>query len=250
MSNAILYPRLPAHVATRLFIDIKDLDVHALQPRVAFRHADAIYAATGGPLVSDTAIQTFRTAMLQVAQRYGFPENSGSRQLSEFDAEAALKCHASLPISGGEAARDEVWSFLTIVVAPDLARWRFRTSGEERFRGGVRNVFQRLWWRAEALVDPASNDALERLRRMPEDAMVGIMERPGISSNPRIARSIVSHTLALSSKVPTGRFEDAYRSAYKRIRQIIPVLCLDSLDEAQLASCIGSIFHETAESYQ
>ena len=151
-------------------------------------------------------------------------------------------------MSSGEASRDEIWSFITLIVLPDFARWRFPSSGEERFRGGVRNVFQRLWWRAEALVDSSTTESLEILQRLPEDAMVGIMERPGISSNPLIARKLAAKTLDLAARVPSGRLESAYRDAFRRIRQRVPVVNLDVLDTQELDALLSDVFADAARS--
>ena len=127
-----------------------------------------------------------------------------------------------------------------MVLLPDLATWRFPNQNDRRLMGGDRNTFQRLWWRAYLLSD-ASTDDPWHLLKLPEDAMVGLMERPGISSNPEVTRAIARTISRIAEALPNAKKEDGWRLAYKLIRQRIPLVNLDSLGPADLNEQLGSI---------
>jgi hypothetical protein len=199
-----------------------------------------VFPATGGTCLTEAPLQKVRAALLEAARSLGFPKAVKQDALVAFDAAAGSVLLKELPIVPGEGARDDVWSFLTLVLAPDLATWRFPDQNERRMLGGVRNTFQRLWWRAYLLHDPGKRDPWHLLR-LPEDALVGLMERPGISSNPAVTKSIALGIEEIASRLPSASREDGWREAYKRIRQRFPLVNLDALSDQEVASQIGEI---------
>ena len=91
---------------------------------------------------------------------------------------AAVWLYRESGIPPGEAFRNEVWSYLTIEVLPDIAAWRYLGRAEERFLGGVRNTFQRLWLRGFLLDDPTDRTLLLRyLKELKEDSFVHLPRR-------------------------------------------------------------------------
>lgn len=208
--------------------------------------ADAIFPATGGTRVDPQAFVEVRARLVLSASQLGFPQTASPDIGTKFDHDAAAILFQDLPICPGEASRDEVWSFMSICVLPDLTTWRFPDQNERRFLGGVRNAFQRLWWRASMLRDESSNDPWW-LIRLPEDALVGLMERPGISSNSTVARVIAQSIAKLSASLPARLREDAWRAAYKRIRQRVPLANLDSVTADVLVRQLGDLCELTRE---
>ncbi|MEL7474628.1 MAG: DUF6339 family protein [Cyanobacteria bacterium J06555_12] len=221
-----------------------------LSSHVKYTHSGSEYAPTGGTHLPESALTDVRVSLLTVAADFGFPHQRTRQQAAKFDSSCAQTLYDELPISPGEAARNGAWSFLTVLVLPDIARWRYPKAGAERFIGGVRNSFQRLWWRAHVLQDRGSDDPFHLLNELDEDTMVGIMERPGISSNPRLALELGLAAVALTKRVPKGRLEDARRDALKRVRQRAPIVCFDALSDELLRAQISTIFEDAAGSFQ
>jgi hypothetical protein len=248
MIDSILYPRLPLRAARQRYIEIADKSSQSLGDMVSYGHPEATYAATGGSRVSGEVLTELRVAMLELAKRYGFPAAARREALLSFEPEAGALLHATMPIQPGEACRDEVWSFLTLIMLPDMAAWRFAERNEARFIGGARNVFQRLWWRAHVLEDPEHADRWWLLR-LPEDALVGLMERPGISSNRTVSR-LIAREISRIAALPTNIREDAWRDAYKRIRQRFPLVNLEALPEVDCAAQIAEICRGTVIEFQ
>jgi hypothetical protein len=91
-----------------------------------------------------------RNGLVEIAKGQGFPQETGRKQLSEFDAQASAWLSGNTTLSSGEALRDDVWAFIATALVPDVTYWRFGTS-RSRYHGGVRNTFQRLWMRGRVL---------------------------------------------------------------------------------------------------
>lgn len=244
MSELLLYPRLPAAVARSRLALIRRRTLAQLECLAATQDPDAIYAATGGTRVTPDVLQSLRIKLLGEARLCGFPQRSG-KDAVQFDWAAAPLLLDVLRLSSGEACRNEVWSFIAIIVLPDLVTWRFPSQNEERFLGGERNTFQRMWWRAYLLREPGATDPW-RLIRLPEDALVGLMERPGISSNPRVTRAIAVAIMDLIATLPSEKREAGWRLAYKLVRRRIPLVNLDALDPRELTAQLNEICRAVA----
>jgi hypothetical protein len=235
-----LYPRLSHSIAESVYDDLELLTVSDLTSRAATVHDKAIYAATGGERVGSDTLNLIRTLILDAVTALGFPRPLDST--ARFDLEMSERLYDGIVITPGEAARAEVWSFLALVVLPDVARWRFPTAGRERFVGGVRNTLQRLWWRAYTLAEPEAADRFHLMRHLSEDALVQIMERPGVSSDHRLAREIARRFISMVERVPASALEDARRFAVKRVRQRMAIVRLDALAVSELNVVLDELF--------
>lgn len=247
MSEVLLYPRLQLRAARARLAEVVVASEPQLHAIAGVAHVDVVFPATGGRRTSNAELQSLRDRVLEIARNEGFPQPVRQEAAARFDVKAAIELSA-LPMAPGEAARDDVWAFMSLVLLPDVACWRFSDRNERRLLGGVRNVFQRMWWRAFVLRDPDSRDEWHLLR-LPEDALVGLMERPGISSNPVVAVEIARTIESLAGSVAPGDREDAWRDAYKRVRQRIPIVNLDWLPSGELRSLLQGIAKDTADAF-
>jgi hypothetical protein len=239
MAEILLFPRLPLHPARLHLQHIKGRTATELSSLVTTCPLQAVYAATGGARIKSEVLSEVREYLLRSATQLGFPDRYAGES-TKFDVEAAAILFEHLPILPCEACRDEVWSFICIRLLPDLTTWRFPDQNDRRFLGGVRNAFQRLWWRAFLLRDDEAHDPWW-LVRLPEDALVGLMERPGISSNRAVACSIARAVARLAKSLPPGLREEGWRIAYKLIRQRIPLVNLDAIPEADLTEQLNRL---------
>lgn len=176
------------------------------------------YAASGGSRSEDLPIQ-LGSAIRDIATRSGFPDNSSQVARSRFDHEAAiyLACHPEL--GTGESLRDDVWSYLATVIAPDIVAWRYPDSAPHRFSGGVRNTLQRLWSRGRVLDRGEDHpDRWGLVRSLSEDAAVQIFERPSVAGNVPLAVAIAEEWVTMAAKVGRGRMEPIMRRATKLVR--------------------------------
>jgi hypothetical protein len=144
--------------------------------------------------------------------------------------------------STGEALRDDVWSFMSAVLAPDIVCWRFGSS-MERYTGGIRNTFQRLWMRGRALDRGAGHPERWRLlKELTEDALVQITERPSIGGDPVLSLAVAEAWVRASSFHGRARMEEIMRRAILAVRIRNEIRSLSDLPADRLAGTLDEMF--------
>ncbi|HEJ1198502.1 TPA: hypothetical protein SLU47_000148 [Pseudomonas aeruginosa] len=254
MTRVSLLPRLKAHGVSTILEGLKEtsLDgkngIELLSEYAAFKSI----ASSGGTRADTVAVGV--TAELQrIAQRSGFPGTNSQSAKSQFDQEAAIYLAQKEELRSGEALRDDVWAFMTTVLAPNIVAWRFADKSRERvprFAGGVRNAFQRLWVRGTIL--DRGEEAPERwelVQQLTEDAMVQIFERASIGGNPPLAKAVAEGWLRTAEKVGRGPMEDIMRSATKVIRVKNQIIDLAYLSSEELNQVVSETFDLAAASW-
>ena len=207
-----------------------------------------VWNAAGGERLEPDGeeLRSLREEGLTLARQAGYPERCETRPFDE-ECTILLATHPLLQEVGGEALRRDCWSGITCLVLPDVAAWRFGLN-VERFRGGIRNTFQRLWLRGSILDkgEEAGEDRWLYVREMTEDALVALLERPGIAADARLSRAIADRWVAWSRKVEGG-MEALFRAVMKRISATNEVRLLASLDGRQLERWLEETFQQVHE---
>lgn len=247
MADNLLFPRLHQLGVKRLIGDParlrSDLPFERLQEFEEF----ISYAGSGGRRITLAELRHRRNQMLEVAAAFGFPGPSTQAQRAVFDARCAAWLIENEVVPGGEALRNDVWAFVTTCLLPDVSMWRFGDATAERFQGGVRNTFQRLWMRGRALDRGEGHDARwALLNALTEDALVGITERPSIGADPILARAIAEAWVETAAEVGSGVMEDVARKAVRNIRLVSEVVYLAALGEAQARAIATAQFRSAA----
>ncbi len=243
-----LYPRLDPMSANQLAEEHKGKTIEELSEFSSCEHSDAFVAPVGGTPVPQRElielVGKVRTKLLEL----GYPQESERSSRKQFDYEIGKLLFEEMDITLGEAARNDVWSFLGCVMIPDAVAWRFQDRHPARFKGGIRNTFQRLWWRARVLYEE-SNDDNYYLTKLPEDALVQIMERPNMMADWKLSRCIAHQVSELNfdQDKTTIRPEDIWRDASKRIRQRSPFTNFLLLDETELDLFVKGCFEKSIE---
>ncbi|MFN7176247.1 MAG: hypothetical protein ACK4MX_05090 [Thermaurantiacus sp.] len=238
-----LLPRLPGPACDEI---VRSFLEHGPSGWVGFRPNDlpdqVRYAATGGAPVPAASLAALREDLVDIAQKHGFGQDGGRQSHAGFDAETAAWLAQSDLFRGGEALRDDVWAFVAAVVAPDIVHWRFGRS-PERYCGGVRNTFQRLWMRGRALDRGAGHPERWRLlEELTEDALVQITERPSIGGDPVLAVAVAEAWLRAARHHGKTAMEDIMRRAILRIRIRNEIRSLADLPPGDLANFIDGVF--------
>lgn len=174
------------------------------------------------------------------------PLMSGGRVVDtrRFDIEAGIALDAWFDEEGrSQAARLEIWPYITLIALPDLAVARFRSGAggalkAERFLAGRRNVFYRAYLRAWIL-GPLLQDPNVELY---EDDLVGLMER-NLSSDQRVARAIAENIARLGAAPGNRRL--AVREALKAVQYELKVTDLAGLGDRELGEQISQMFVTT-----
>lgn len=242
-----LLPRLPPPAAERLLEAYLGTGTHQWRGFNANELPEAVrFTPTGGSPIAARQLDELRTGIFDIAKRNGYGGKGTRTELAGFDAEAAAWLADQSVLASGEALRDDVWAFITIVMVPDIANWRFGDS-PERYLGGVRNTFQRLWMRGK-LFDRGqeSFDRWGLLEKLTEDAFVQITERPSLGGNTVLAIAIAEAWVRASLHHGKGPMESLARRAMLLIRARNEVRCLDELPGQSLAAVLDLIFETPA----
>ena len=240
----VLLPRLPGPAAEFLF---DQLMANGVAEGFAFSPDElpnaVRFAATGGTRVASTQLSALRTSIVEIARRNGLGSKGDRAAFAQFDAEMAGTLSEDPLLASGEALRDDVWAFVGLSLAPDIVHWRFGNS-RERYLGGVRNTFQRLWMRGQALDRGADHKSRwYLLKQLTEDALVQITERPSLGGDPVLARAIAEAWIRASHHHGKGAMEPIMRKAALRIRIRNEIRSLADLPPNHLAGVLDEAFN-------
>ena len=257
----LLIPQIPSSVAEALLPELALGSPEDLDPGDEFRYSQAVTQPTGGLPITDILLRQLREPIVTSARKHGFP---GSRPTSflDFELEVAEALAEWSPLwkaqgkPSGEALRNDCWTFITVVVLPDVALWRWPAKSDEdrpgsrswrgRMLGGTRNTFQRIFRRVMCLDRGVDHpDRWGLIRRLQEDDFSAILERPGLSSNREIAVCLGEEYLAMKqrlSQLTAGVRQDIYRQATKAIRAYGVVQPLDLMSAENRARLIQDAF--------
>ena len=210
-------------------------DAHALPEAVRF-------AATGGSRVRPDQLAALRDRIVRIGRSNGFGDDGVRDTQAAFDAEVAASLAEDPLFQSGEALRDDVWTFVGASLTPDVVHWRFGTA-RERYLGGIRNTFQRLWMRGCALDRGAGHgERWELLGELTEDALVQITERPSLGGDSVVARAIGEAWLRASRHHGRTAMEPIMRRAALRVRIWNEIRSLGDLSSADLAGVLDDAF--------
>ena len=238
----LLYPRLETAAARAILQDRAGASLGELKKLSALEHHDAAPSATGGHPAQAAKLEEVQVAIRAVAEKAGYPEAlSGSAQA--FDRPCGSVLYKTMEIVPADAADEGVWSFLTIVLVPEIGPWRFPRQPEERIIGRPRNVLRRLWWRSWAL-GPDLDAAPERCEPLGEDEFVQIMERPSLGGNRRSARALQEAVWRAELAGLSAPRSELMRQLARRLRGVRSHLSLDALDDDQLEALLNKLTRE------
>lgn len=225
-----VYPRLSRPAAKLRLTEVRltaENDPDKLGSLVVYGDSRATLPATGGTSASADRLVEIRESVLeQLAPWHGRVVGRGVA--SQFDRALGQSLFTELDIVASQAAEEDMWSFLTLLVFPDVAYQRFPDLHEERLLGLPRNVLRRAWVRYSVLGDLLFRGAVP----LQEDELVGLFERSALARNPRLLRSLASQILDYA-----GRNRTAYaRLLMKEATISTGPLLLDIMDDASLAA--------------
>lgn len=250
LNNRIFFPRLHHEAARELLAEFTGMSIANVRARADLESDQSYYypTAPAGQRASVEILRGFQQTMREIAANHGYPADLSTKdpKKTEFDREVVIHILDVAPLIPAEASVEAVWSFLSLVVAPDVAFWRWPNTREkddyERILGYRRNVFRRLWWRAYTLGwGPDSVSA-----KVYEDEAVAILERTVISGNPNVARIIAeTHIRRFAGE---RQRTNVMRDAMKRIRRLHAFISFHSLHDAEIQALVEEAFTDAAES--
>lgn len=208
------------------------------------------FAASGGSR-SEHLAGHVGSAIRDIALQSGFPDSPSQVARSMFDREAAILLASHPDLGSGEALRDDVWSYLAMVIVPDIVSWRFPDRAPHRFSGGVRNALQRLWSRGRVLDRGHEHpDRWGLVRALSEDAAVQIFERASIGGSRPLAMAMAEEWVAMATRIGRGRMEPIMRRATKLVRLRNEIVDIAGLPDETRAVLVASCFELARQSLE
>ncbi len=247
MTRVSLLPRLKSAGVDVL---LEEAGAHSRETRRALNLLDensalVSFSPSGGAKDPDAAVRISQV-IREVAENCGFPNQSSIEQRADFDRKAAIALAQCPELQSGEALRDDVWAYMTTVLAPDVVAWRFPKPASHRFAGGVRNTFQRLWMRGRVLDrGPENPERWHLLKSLSEDAMVQIFERASLSTNRHLAQAIAEEWVLTAEEIGRGPMESVMRRASKLVRLRNEIIDLAFLHKSNLAAEVKACFEQS-----
>ncbi len=208
----------------------------------------ATYAPVGGTKATSSQLKTLREEVLALANDCQGAGRGPQTARASFDARVSAFLAPHPLLSSGEALRDDVWAFIASYLMCSVTKWRFGVNSPERYYGGVRNTFQRLWMRGRALDRGEEHaDRWGLIERLTEDALVQITERPSLGSNRRLARGIAEGWVRTSEQLGAGAMENVMRRAIMGIRLRNEVFAIAMMPDAEAVETIDQEFERAAK---
>ncbi|MEV1320059.1 hypothetical protein AB0J14_28735 [Micromonospora arborensis] len=246
MSRLHVYPRLPAHIAEQLLTAYTGRDLVELRRLSTTADPRTTWYPTAPYRVPEDDLRALQQTVRAIATEAHWPAPLSKTSGTAFDRLLAPALYRQMTIVPADAASEEVWSFLSLVLLPDIALWRWpnplRRPGYERIIGRPRNVFRRLWTRIHSLGEDLG-------AQLYEDEAVAILERPTLGAHPRVARAITHAHLTTAGEAGSAR-TDILRITARRLRRLAVVVSLESLDDAQLADLVRRYTKEAIDQLQ
>lgn len=218
------------------------------------------YAPSENIKVRTVQLDEFRYEILDLSKKYGFGSDEPNR-FRDFEYDVAnslanwkLLWENSLPT--GEALRNNFWTYLTIVILPDVAIWRWplpehgemSNAWSGRFMGGTRNTFQRIFRRVLSF-DRGKNhpNRFNLIKDLMEDDFSAILERTSIGCNPKIAIALAEEFLLMRKRLSDKNKQIQtliYRESTKDLTAYGKVQSLDLLEDQELKELISQVFNQ------
>lgn len=235
-----LWPRLDRQAAQAIFSLISEAhsDVGGLARRATTTVPDLCsFASTGGTRASDQDLAELRATIVEAATAHGYP--SRSEDAIAFDRALAPRLHTAMPMAVGEALNRDVWSFTSLVLAPDVTMWRFGSSNRERWicSDRTRHMFGRLWWQSYLLGDADGGSTLDALS---ESDLNQLLERTSLGGCRPLVRQLARRLTTLPEASGSPR-RTVVREASLRALRLMAVIDPHVLTEDALAALVDEV---------
>jgi hypothetical protein len=238
------FPRMSHEDAAERVRLISNLPLFDVSQSSTVDVSAATYYQTATFRIGSEELEAIQRAVRALAIEHGYPTKQARGRSLAFDQQLTVLLQSAFNILPADAADEGVWSFFTLNVCPEVALWRFPNDGNadggirenyERLIGKPRNVFRRAWWRGYILGPELSS-------RLLEDESVGIMERPSIGGNARLARSVAALHLEHVDRGGIRSRQDLLRDSIKRLRRRMGQISIHALDDSQLKDLVDATF--------
>ena len=225
-------------------------------------YKERFYTATGGQRIPMEYLLDLRSSILDCAKKYNFPNKQKSYLEFEYEVAEIFLNWPYLWIDqnninpNGESLRNNFWSYITIILMPDIAVWRWpiplengsSKAWEVRMKGGgTRNTFQRIFRRLISFDKGKEYEFSKRLsliKGLNEDEFQAIIERTSVSSCSKLSILLAEEIISRKGiKTQNEKVkQDVYRNSIIDLTAYGKVQSFDLLSEIELKELISNVF--------
>jgi hypothetical protein len=221
-----LHPRLGPAFARMLYEARRTMSLEQLRDVAATSDENQTWPAIGAPRISDAELQTFADRLRAEADALRWPDLPPDAITTQFDRRIARVLHEADHLFPAEAADPEMWSFVALVLVPDVTWWRWhRSTNVERFVASdlTRHTFAKQYWRAEALLRGASDPAavwnlFDSLGEADFDQIQTRRRAYGV--NPEVTRALARSRLRMKAAHNGADIREPWRKLLKSLLRL------------------------------
>jgi hypothetical protein len=239
--DRFIYPELDFSAEEEVFGTLVGRSVEQLREDSVSNDPRSTYFPIG-TRIPESHLEDFRQEVRAFVDELGWPEPYETEERLLFRTKLPTILHQKMAISAANAGRAGVWSFLSLVLMPDVAIWRWPDLTPQRVKGHAersrnRHLFRVAWWRAEVLGESSA----DLLAELSEDNLVQILERPGLFRDHRLATATGDAFVDYRSEIPGGvSHEDVFRDLCKRLNRLGAFVLFEVLKAEELTEVISS----------
>ena len=224
-------------------------------------YKERFYTATGGQRIPLDNLLELRKTIIDCAKKYNYPNPQNSYLEFEYEiAEIFLNwpyfwVSENVSIPTGESLKNNFWSYVSIVLIPDIAVWRWPIPSDKlntkswivRMKGGgTRNTFQRIFRRIISFDKGQEYDLPERLsliKSLNEDEFQAIIERTSVSSCSKLSILLAEEIISRKEKNQSEKIKQyIYRNSIIDLTAYGKVQSFDLLSAGELKELISIVF--------
>lgn len=196
-------------------------------------------APTGGKVADPDRLAMVREAALDGISEWYERGIVPREEVHLFDLALGAALHPSLEIIPADAAHTDTWSFLSLIVMPDVSALRFPSLHRTRMLGLPRNALRRPWLRQEVL-----GDILNSETSLGEDTLVGLFERTALSRNRVLVREMARQLIRYTGAIARSRLA---RDLSKRVVLATGPSLLDSRSLGEIEELVTTALTRSEE---
>lgn len=243
VKQAQLWPRIARSIAETIFQT--ELLAGEIPPN-GLSHNEMSYGPTGGR-VGQREMEAMREALVSAAREHDFgTEDRSGNAGTEFDRAAAPVIVDHMRLTWEEAGQPGVWSFISLILLPDLTHWRWAGSNgtpgnKERWIciDPTRHAWGRLWWQ-----ETVCRERPGLLEKYNESELNQFFERTSFTRHREFFLYFMEATSKHLTRLPRRKL---VRDVTKRMRRRLAFIDTFALTPLELRSFVDEVVAESVD---
>lgn len=236
-----IYPRLPLGQSEARLVEVARAyetgGLAGTAQLASLESSKAAPAPTGGKVAGPDRLAQVRASAMEAIYPWYTAGFVPREEVHQFDLSLGASLHKSLQIVPADGAHTDTWSFLSLIVMPDISALRFPSLHRTRMLGLPRNALRRPWLRQEVLGDLLIADV-----SLGEDTLVGLFERTALSRNRVLIREMARQLIEYEGPIARSLLA---RELSKRVVLATGPYLLDARSPSEVAALVSDAIQKS-----